>query len=157
MNKLWAPWRRKFIYHRKVKGCIFCEKPKSRRDAANLILKRGETAFSILNLYPYNNGHLMVAPYRHLDNVTRLTVRESAEIFRMIQDAVRRLDKLLKPHGYNIGVNIGKAGGAGFDKHVHFHVVPRWSGDTNFMPVVAGDKVISESLQTLRKKFLSRT
>jgi ATP adenylyltransferase len=153
MQRLWAPWR-KYITHQKTKGCIFCQKPKSGNDAENLVLERGRKAFVMLNLYPYNNGHLLVSPYRHLSKLTLMTPEESAEIFSTAQKMIRKLDKLLKPHGYNIGFNIGRAAGAGYDKHVHLHIVPRWTGDTNFMPVIAGDKVISESLQDLRKQLL---
>jgi ATP adenylyltransferase len=155
MDRLWAPWRKKFLRHGKPKGCIFCEKPKSRRDAANYVVERGKAVFSMLNLYPYNNGHVLISPYRHLKNVTDFTPAESKELFEMIQRTVKKLDKILKPDGYNIGANIGRAAGAGFDKHVHFHVVPRWVGDTNFMPVNGDTKIISESLDALRKSLLA--
>ena len=156
MNKrLWAPWRRKYIFHSKPRGCIFCARPKSKQDAKNFLLERGKKNFSMLNLYPYNNGHVLIAPYRHVGNPAFLTDAESAELFRMVQDALRRLEKILKPQGYNVGLNIGHAGGAGYDKHIHFHVVPRWTGDTNFMPVLTGDKVISESLGAMRERFLA--
>ncbi|HTL70981.1 MAG TPA: HIT domain-containing protein [Candidatus Eisenbacteria bacterium] len=148
-DRLWAPWRKKFITHKKPSGCIFCLKPRSRRDRQNLVLERGRRVFSMLNLYPYNNGHLMIAPYRHVRSVTGLTAEETAEVFSMMKDAVRRLDRLVRPHGYNIGFNIGRAAGAGYDGHAHLHVVPRWNGDTNFMPVAGGTKVISESLDEM--------
>ncbi len=155
MKKIWAPWRSKFIYHRKLKGCIFCKKPNKRKDRESLIIERGKTVYSILNLYPYNNGHLMIAPYRHLKNLTLMTREEYTELFQMLQRSLKKLNKLLKPKGYNIGFNIGRVAGAGYDKHVHLHVVPRWPGDTNFMPVVAKTKIISESLSKLREKLLS--
>lgn len=110
--------------------------------------------YSMLNLYPYNNGHLLIAPYRHLKNVTLLSAEESAELFGMLQRSLKKLDKVLKPHGYNVGFNIGRIAGAGYDKHVHLHIVPRWQGDTNFMPVVAQTKVVSESLARLRKRIM---
>ena len=155
MQKLWAPWRSKFIYHKKNKGCIFCSKPKARKDAKNLILERGKNVYSILDLYPYNNGHVMVAPYRHLKNMEALSGEEIMELFEMLKRTLKALDKALKPHGYNLGFNIGRTAGAGYDKHVHLHIVPRWLGDTNFMPVIAGSKVISESLEALRKRLLA--
>ena len=154
MNKLWAPWRKKFLTHPQPKGCIFCVKPKSRQDRKNLILERGKTVFSILNLYPYNNGHAMIAPYRHLSSPDLMTIQEWSELFSYLKRIKTAIDKLLKPQGYNMGMNVGRVAGAGFDKHVHFHLVPRWNGDTNFMPVVAKEKVISESLDTLREKLV---
>ncbi len=156
MNKLWAPWRKKFLTHPKPKGCIFCSKPKSRQDSKNLLLERGEKVFSILNLYPYNNGHLMIAPYRHVASPDQLLREEWMELFFYLQRCQKALDSLLKPDGYNMGMNVGKPAGAGFDGHVHFHIVPRWNGDTNFMPVVAGEKVISESLDALYAQLLTR-
>jgi ATP adenylyltransferase len=155
MQKIWAPWRSKFIYHRRTQGCIFCTKPNQRSDKESLIVERGKTVYSLLNLYPYNNGHLMIAPYRHLKNVTLMSPEECAELFCMLQRSLKKLDKLLKPKGYNVGFNIGRVAGAGYDKHIHLHVVPRWPGDTNFMPVVAETKIISESLSKLREKLLS--
>jgi ATP adenylyltransferase len=149
MKQLWAPWRNKFLTHPPAKGCIFCQKPRSRRDAANLIVERGRSAFSILNLYPYNNGHVMIVPYRHVRTLNQLKPEELSEIFDMANKLTKKLDRVLKPHGYNIGFNIGRAAGAGIEKHVHLHVVPRWIGDTNFMPVLSGTKVISESLEAL--------
>jgi ATP adenylyltransferase len=153
MNRLWAPWRHKFLSHPRPKGCIFCQRPKSRNGSKALIVSRGREVYTILNLYPYNNGHLMIAPYRHLKNIGLLSQSEILELFQMANRAIKKLDKTLKPHGYNIGFNIGRAAGAGFDKHIHLHIVPRWSGDTNFMPVLSGTRVISESLEALRVKL----
>ncbi len=154
-KQLWAPWRDRFIYHPKAKGCIFCQKPRSRNDIKNLIVWRGKTVYTMLNLYPYNNGHLMIAPYRHLKSTTLLSKQEMVELFEMANKAVLQLEKKLKPHGFNMGFNVGRAAGAGYDKHIHLHVVPRWNGDTNFMPVLSGNKVISESLKNLRSRLLS--
>ncbi len=153
MKKIWAPWRKKFLTHTHPKGCVFCQKPKAslRQDAQNLILDRGESVFAMLNLYPYNNGHLLIAPYRHIASPSLLNAKEHAEFLVMLKRHLKKIDKLLKPQGYNIGMNVGRVAGAGFDKHIHWHVVPRWLGDTNFMPVIAGDKVISESLGSLVK------
>ena len=157
LRRLWAPWRRRFLTHDRPKGCIFCEKPRLKGAQAprrSLIVRRGETAFVILNLYPYNNGHLMIAPYRHVASPAGLTETEALEMHRLVGWALKKLDKLLKPHGYNIGMNIGRAAGAGFDAHAHLHVVPRWNGDTNFMPVAGGVKVISQALEELRKSLI---
>ncbi len=155
MNKLWAPWRKKFLTHTKPKGCIFCSKPKSKQDRKNLILERGKSVFSILNLYPYNNGHAMIAPYRHVASPELLNAAEWSDLFLQMTRTKAVLDKILKPHGYNMGINVGHVAGAGFDQHVHFHIVPRWNGDTNFMPVVAQEKVISESLDSLRESLMT--
>ena len=110
----------------------------------------------MLNLYPYNNGHTLLSPYRHVGQLDRVTDAEYTELFKMLRDTVRRLDRILKPQGYNIGFNIGRTAGAGFDRHLHLHVVPRWNGDTNFMPVIGRTKVISESLDELWRRFVTR-
>lgn len=156
IERIWAPWRRKFIAHPKPKDCLFCRLAKSKKDAENLLLKRGRKVFSLLNLYPYNNGHLMVAPYRHVGNFEELTSQEVSETFELAQEAIKKLKKLIKPEGFNVGFNIGAVAGAGYDKHIHMHIVPRWGGDTNFMPVVSGDKVISESLESMRRQLASK-
>lgn len=109
----------------------------------------------MLNLYPYNNGHLMIAPYRHVARIQDVTPAESAEMFAVAQKSASLIEKNLHPDGFNIGFNIGRAAGAGYDGHIHLHVVPRWSGDTNFMPVLSGDKVISESLDEVRRRLLA--
>lgn len=155
LERLWAPWRKKYLMHPKAKGCIFCSKPKSKKDAENLILSRGKQVYSILNLYPYNNGHLMVVPYRHTGDILSLTQTEISELFQMAQKYARKLKKTIRPHGFNIGFNVGRAGGAGLERHLHLHVVPRWVGDSNFMPVVGGTKVISQSLAELRRMLLA--
>lgn len=150
MDKLWAPWRSKYIYLRKRTKCIFCGNKNS--DAKkHYILQRTCYSFSMLNLYPYNNGHVMVAPYRHVKSLELLSQEELLDLMNLVSAAKTDLDKKLKPDGYNIGVNIGKIGGAGFAGHVHIHIVPRWAGDTNFMPMTAGTKVISESLEAMHK------
>lgn len=120
------------------------------------MLERGEHVFSMLNLYPYNNGHLMIAPYRHVARIQDVTKTESAEMFALAQKSARLLETSLHPDGFNIGFNIGRVAGAGYDGHIHLHVVPRWNGDTNFMPVLSGDKVISESLDEVRSRLLAR-
>ena len=153
MDYLWAPWRVTYIEQPKAEGCILCEKPKADRDEDNLILFRGAHNFVILNLYPYNPGHLMVAPYRHIASPTLLTDAESAEHFRLVARCTEWLTEVMKPHGFNVGMNLGRVAGAGIDDHIHSHVVPRWDGDCNFMPVLADTKVVSESIEATYKKL----
>jgi ATP adenylyltransferase len=146
MEKLWAPWRMEYISQTKPKGCIFCVKPAENRDKENLIIKRGENCFIILNFYPYNNGHLMIVPYRHLADLSDLTAEEKMEMMDLMGRSADILKKALKAEGINIGMNMGRTAGAGIDDHLHFHMVPRWNGDTNFMPIVGHTKVISQGL-----------
>jgi len=156
MNKLWAPWRSKYIYLRKRKGCIFCGAKKENNKNERYVLERSAHSFSILNLFPYNNGHIMVAPYRHVKSLELLSAEELLDMMKLVNTTKIILDKKLKPHGYNIGLNIGKIAGAGVACHLHVHIVPRWTGDTNFMPLIADSKVVSESLgamyRLLKKK-----
>ena len=157
-KRLWAPWRSPYIAaarSRKGSECIFCEKSKSKADAQNLVIARGKSAFSLLNLFPYNNGHAMVAPYRHVAEVGALTPGEWLEIWRLADDLLRRMRKVLSPNGFNLGINVGRAAGAGIPGHLHLHIVPRWIGDTNFMPILAGTRVISHSLASAHR-LLSR-
>ncbi len=152
MQRLWAPWRSKYIQTVDEKTeCIFCEKAKSKNDRKNLVLKRGKYCFVILNTYPYNNGHLMVAPYRHISQIYQLKKYEIIEIFQFLKQYEIKLKEKLNPDGFNIGLNVGRVAGAGFEHHIHFHIVPRWQGDTNFMPVISDTKVISQSLQEVYK------
>ncbi len=150
MDKLWAPWRSKYIYLRKNKKCIFCGN-KSSGSKTNYIIHKTAYSFSMLNLFPYNNGHVMAAPYRHVKSLELLTEAELTDLMQLVNKTKTDIDKKLKPHGYNIGMNIGKVGGAGFAGHVHMHIVPRWAGDTNFMPVTGNTKVMSESLNVMHK------
>ncbi|MFQ5709033.1 MAG: HIT domain-containing protein [bacterium] len=145
---LWAPWRMEYIIGDKEKGCIFCTKPQQNgdKDRENLILLRGEHNFIIMNKYPYNNGHLMVVPYRHIDVLEVLEDAESLEIMQLVAKSMQVLRRAISPEGFNLGMNIGRIAGAGIDDHLHFHIVPRWGADTNFMPVVGHTKVISEGL-----------
>ncbi len=146
MKKLWAPWRIEYILQPKPGGCIFCDKPKEKNDRDNLILYRGKTCFVIMNFYPYNNGHLMVVPYRHIPELAALTEDEQAEMMKLLTDSSEILKKVLNAEGLNIGMNLGRIAGAGIDDHIHFHIVPRWNGDTNFMPVTGNTRVISQGL-----------
>ena len=147
MKILWAPWRIEYIRSPKHNGCIFCDFPKENRDRERLILYRGEHAFVIMNNYPYNPGHVMIAPYRHVGRWEDLNDSELLEIMKLSQLVIKALKRAMNPDGFNLGVNLGRVAGAGIDDHVHLHVVPRWNGDTNFMPVVDDTKVIPESLE----------
>jgi len=153
MEQIWAPWRMQYIEGPKAGGCILCQKPREGNDEANLVLYRGEKNFIILNSFPYNPGHLMVAPYRHLGLLEELTGDELEEHLNMVKRCVRLLNKALKPDGFNIGINIGKIAGAGIGDHIHTHIVPRWQGDSNFMPVLSNTKVIPEALAATYKKL----
>jgi ATP adenylyltransferase len=150
MEYLWAPWRIKYIENIISSGdesCIFCDKPAENKDAENFILYRGELNFVIMNRFPYNSGHLMVAPYRHVAALDELNSEELNEHYKLVARCSSVLKKIMKPDGFNIGMNIGRVAGAGIDKHIHSHIVSRWNGDTNFMPVIAGTKVVNESLE----------
>jgi len=154
MKVLWAPWRMSYIGSIKKHGCIFCEKPKENRDKENLILYRGEKCFIIMNRYPYNNGHLMIAPYRHVGDLEALDEDEMIETMKLLKLSIKALKEAYHPDGFNIGVNIGRAAGAGVKGHIHFHIVPRWVGDTNFMPVFSETKIIPEYLEETYEKLL---
>jgi len=154
MKRLWAPWRMKYIEQAdKTEGCIFCTLPAENKDEEKLILHRGKTAFIMMNSFPYNNGHLMVAPFKHTADMQDLEDEELLEIQRLLRYAIRLLTETMHPDGFNIGVNLGLTAGAGVADHIHWHIVPRWNGDTNFMPVVADTKVLPDSLQSTYKKL----
>lgn len=166
MERLWAPWRLSYVSGGEeggsaprptATGCIFCDKPLeegSEADTRNLIALRGSTCFVILNAFPYNNGHLMVVPYRHLSHPGEMTSAENAEMMNTASLMTRALDGIYRPNGYNIGMNVGSAAGAGIAAHLHLHVVPRWNGDTNFMPVVGEVKVMPETLDQTYAKLI---
>ncbi len=135
--------------------CIFCTQPAAQRDEEHHILYRGEHCFMMLNLYPYNNGHLMLAPYQHVETIEKLDTATLADLMAQTQLALRALRRVMNPDGFNMGINEGKVAGAGYAEHMHFHVVPRWNGDTNFMPVVADIKVIPEHLAIVYQKLKS--
>jgi ATP adenylyltransferase len=137
----------------KAEGCILCDKPAEKKDRKNYILHRGKYSFIMLNAYPYISGHLMVAPYRHIANITDANSREAKELFELIQLCVKLLTQTMRPDGFNIGMNIGKVAGAGLDRHIHVHVVPRWNGDHNYMSVVADTRVLSEGLEATYMKL----
>ncbi len=159
MKQIWAPWRMDYIKGPKPAGCVLCEKHKTKRDQASLVLARGVHAFVMLNLYPYSNGHLMISPYAHADALEALPDAVMGDLVAWVRTSVVILKRAYKPEGINIGLNLGRAAGAGIDDHLHFHVVPRWGGDTNFMSVVAGTRVIPEGLDAtyrLLKPYFSR-
>ncbi len=159
-ERIWAPWRLEYIKDASKddeQECIFCTKPAEGDDEANLIVHRGERCFVILNLFPYTNGHLMVAPFEHVGSITDLGAETVAEIMSLAKRGMLALEDKYAPHGYNVGFNQGRVAGAGVEHHIHMHVVPRWGGDTNFMPVLADTRVMPQSLEqsyeTLRGAF----
>src|SRR5919201_7094074 len=147
MERLWAPWRLAYVTSASAAAsdCIFCNTSDPGR--GDLIVARGRVAFVILNLYPYNNGHLMIVPNRHVPNLASLTTEEQADLMRLTRHAEIALTEAYAPHGLNVGINLGKPAGAGVADHLHLHLVPRWNGDTNFMSVVGGTRVIPEDPQ----------
>lgn len=145
-GKLWAPWRMEYLETERPPGCIFCRKPEEKEDRENLILHRGARVFVILNRYPYTNGHLLVVPYLHTAHFEDMDSSTAMEIFRLQQHCLNFLQTVMKPEGFNIGLNLGKVAGAGIHDHIHYHIVPRWMGDTNYLPVLSGTRVISEHL-----------
>ncbi len=157
MNKkldiLYAPWRIAYILGKKIKGCVFCKAAKQKTDKKNLILERKKYCFVILNLYPYNNGHLMIVPYKHTSKIDQLDDKTLLEMNKTAQEYVNKMKKALKAEGFNIGMNIGRIAGAGIDEHLHMHIVPRWAGDTNFSPIIGKAKVISESFESVYEKL----
>jgi len=155
MKILWAPWRMEYIVGNREEGCLFCSKLQRGDDRGNLILYRGERSFMILNRYPFTNGHLMVVPNRHVSSLEELNERETLELMASLKKSLLVLRRALKPDGFNVGMNLGREAGAGIAAHVHFHVVPRWNGDTNFMPVLFDTRVIPEFLEKTYEKLLS--
>ena len=146
-QRLWAPWRLEYIKGPKPEECIFCAGPGAGDDAAKYVVRRGEHCFAMLNAFPYNNGHLMVSPYRHVPSVEELDEAELLELMTLTQASLSALRAAYQPEGFNLGVNQGKIAGAGVEDHVHLHVVPRWSADTNFMPVIGDTRVLPQSLE----------
>ena len=149
-QRIWAPWRLAYVMDASKdveQGCIFCTKPAEGDDEANLIVHRGERCFVMLNLFPYTNGHLMVAPHEHVGALPELGAETVAELMALAQQAMRALERVYEPQGYNVGFNQGRVAGAGVEHHIHMHVVPRWGGDTNFMPVLGDTRVMPQSLE----------
>ncbi len=153
-QRLWAPWRLEYILSEKSGECIFCGIKELDNLKGKYILKLGETSFVILNIYPYTNGHLMVVPYRHEAKPENLTDQEQLELQRWVGESVKILKNCIKPEGFNLGMNLGKAAGAGVDDHLHWHVVPRWVGDVNFMPVLSDTRVMIQHLDDTYDQLL---
>ncbi len=155
MDRLWAPWRGKYInsLHKKQKGCVFCKIFRGKNNQRDYVFARTKHSFAVMNIYPYNNGHVLIVPNRHVNDLKKLTGEEKLDLLELFELAKDLLGQVLKPHGYNIGINIGRMAGAGFPGHVHVHIVPRWKGDVNFMPVTADTRVISQSIALLCEKL----
>jgi len=157
MDRLYTPWRMSYIGGDRPQGCIFCVKPAEDLDEKNLILGRSEHAYALLNLYPYNSGHLMIVPFAHTGDLAGLAPDVAADVMGLTQRAVAALTDEYHPQGFNVGMNLGEVAGGSISAHLHVHVVPRWGGDTNFMPVTADTKVLPETLdrtwERLRPRF----
>ena len=154
MHRLWAPWREQYISKvnkNQHKGCIFCRMRKAKNDAKNHIFVRRPLAYAVLNIYPYSNGHCLIVPNRHVNDLSKMTKDEIGGMMELLLETQALLTAAVKPHGFNVGFNLGRLAGAGIPGHVHMHVVPRWKGDHNFMPVTANTKVISQSLDAIYK------
>jgi len=156
MYRLWAPWRSQYVKGEREEGCIFCKKPQENKDEENYILLRGKTCLVMLNIFPYNNGHLMIAPYRHISSLEQMNSKESGEMMELLRRMIKVLREALQPEGFNVGMNLGRAGGAGVVDHIHLHIVPRWVGDYNFMPLLSETKVIPEALEQTYKELKKR-
>ena len=156
MKTLWTPWRMGYILGEKSQGCLLCIKQQDpvEKDRENYILYRGATCYIMLNLFPYTNGHLMIAPYHHVASLEQLDDKSLYEMMALTRVSVAALSKALSPAGFNIGMNLGKVSGAGIADHLHMHVVPRWQGDVNFMSVFAGTRLIPEALNVTYDKLL---
>jgi len=154
-KNLWAPWRTEYIQGLNTKGqCFICENDRATdRDSENLVLWRSPHCLVILNRFPYNNGHLLIAPKRHAAELSELNDDELLELFRLVRDSQKALTAAISPHGFNVGMNFGRCAGAGLPGHLHIHVVPRWEGDTNFMAVCSGTDIISQSLTELYEQL----
>jgi len=160
MERIWAPWRGEYIKNPSSfdsSKCIFCEfiKAPTGKDKEHLVLYRNEFGFVMMNKYPYNNGHIMVIPNKHVDSFEVLSEKEYSGLSALLKLAVKVLTHVYNPQGINVGMNMGKAAGAGVDSHIHYHIVPRWNGDTNFMPILADTKIISEHLQETYDRLMN--
>ena len=154
MEYIWAPWRIEYILGEKEKDCIFCVKPRQDSDKENLLLFRGKHNLIMMNLYPYNPGHLMVAPYKHTSDPVELADDELLEHIQLVNRCVTVLRKVMNPDGFNNGMNLGRVAGAGIEDHIHTHIVPRWNGDTNFMPVISDTRAVPEALAATYDKLI---
>jgi len=156
MKILWTPWRMEFIMGEKPEGCLFCTKKQEpeKKDRENYILHRGATCYILLNLFPYTNGHMMIVPYQHVASLEQLDDKSLYEMMALTRASVAALNKAISPAGFNIGLNLGKAAGAGIADHLHIHVVPRWAGDVNFLSVLGETRLIPEALDDTYDKLL---
>ena len=151
MKNIWAPWRAEYILGHEPESCFLCDAP---RESDSLLVKKGTHCFAIMNRFPYTTGHIMIAPYRHIPDLTDLNNNESAELMILLQKLAAAIRTALNPDGFNVGCNVGSVAGAGVASHIHFHMVPRWNGDTNFMPVLSDIHMISEHLEQTRNKIM---
>jgi len=147
MKRLWAPWRMDYILGKKPDECVFCKEPKENKDKKNFILHRDKRCYVIMNIYPYNNGHLMVIPYKHVEDLESLPDATLAEMMALTKKCCTIMREAMKPQGFNVGINVGDAAGAGIKEHLHIHIVPRWHGDTNFMAVMDDTRVMPQHLK----------
>jgi len=156
MDRLWAPWRDKYVRqdNKEKKGCVFCKAFRSKKDQKNFVLFRFKHSFSILNIYPYQNGHILISPNKHLNDLDKFNDAELLDVQQHLVYVKKCLKLVLKPQGFNVGLNLGRAAGAGVPGHVHYHIVPRWVGDFNFMPLFSNTKVISQSLESLHERLI---
>ncbi len=154
MKNLWAPWRMNYILSdQKEEGCIFCPGEDRSKDGERLILYVGSLTVAMMNRFPYNNGHLLVAPVRHVAQMEDLSDEETLDLLRIVRESIGILRKVMQPEGFNVGMNLGRIAGAGMEEHMHFHIVPRWSGDTNFMTVLGEVRVIPEHIKETHRKL----
>lgn len=158
MQRLWAPWRKAYIRpnQKPSGGCFLCRYVREKKDAKNFVLKRTSFNLAVLNLYPYNNGHILIAPFRHVRTLEQMTSAEKLDLLDLQSEMVHALSKAMKAQGFNIGWNLGRVAGAGLPGHVHLHIVPRWKGDVNFMPILTDTRVISESLASVFKTLQAK-
>lgn len=154
MKVLWAPWRMEYILsEKKEQTCIFCPGEDRTKDSDRLILHVGEQSLVMMNRFPYNNGHLLVAPLRHVSGLEQLNKKEMLDLLLLVRKSIAVLKKIMTPEGFNVGLNLGHVAGAGVEEHIHFHVVPRWNGDTNSMTVLGDVRVIPEHIRETYKKL----
>lgn len=160
MERLFSPWRSQYIESFKTepgaRNCVFCDARERTDDEKTLVVYRGKEVFVLMNLFPYNSGHLLIIPNRHTSDFQSLSASESSECQELLQTSQRTLAETVKPHAYNIGMNLGRTAGAGIEDHLHWHIVPRWNGDTNFLPVLADTKLVSEDMQKVWKLLHDR-
>jgi len=157
LNILWSPWRMKYIEYvtiEKPKGCFICEAIRHDVMEEKLVIYKGKNTIVLMNLFPYNTGHLLIAPVKHVPSLEELSTSELSSLIIVLKTSITALKEALNPDGFNVGINLGRVAGAGLEDHVHIHIVPRWNGDTNFMPIIANTKVIPEALKDTYRKLI---